>query len=287
MTTRIAWIQSRYQGTVESTHRHYLAEAQKLADQGIDLLVLPELFTTRYFCISQDSDNFDLAISIDHPHLADWREMARTLNCVIVYSFFEKRADGLYHNTACVIERDGSTAGIYRKGHIPDDPGFNEKYYFSPGDTGFHPIATSAGVLGVLICWDQWFPEAARAMCLRGAQILIYPTAIAWDAQEPDDIKPTQCDAWITVMRGHAIANNVYAMAVNRIGDEGHLTFWGNSFLCRPDGSLQAHQDHTDDGPEWSVADFAQTEALRRAWPFFRDRRTDDYGVLLKKWGTP
>ena len=202
-----------------------------------------------------------------------------------MFPFFEKRARGIYHNSAFVFERDGSIAGLYRKSHIPDDPAFYEKYYFIPGDTGFEPIKTSAGTLGVLICWDQWFPEAARIMSLKGADILIYPTAIGWMKSEPAEIYPRQQDSWVTVMRGHAIANRTFVLSANRIGTEGELTFWGTSFVAAPDGFLMHKCDVDFLGASIVEVDLAETEENRRWWPHFRDRRVDLYQDILKIWG--
>jgi len=205
------------------------------------------------------------------------------LKCVLVFPFFEKRAKGIYHNSVFVFERDGSVAGFYRKSHIPDDPCFYEKYYFIPGDTGFKAIKTSAGKLGVLICWDQWFPEAARIMALQGADILIYPTAIGWDSNEPKKIYARQLDSWQTVMRGHAIANRLFVLAANRAGKENNLTFWGNSFICAPDGFI-IKQLSTNVSAMNVVIDFDEIEQNRRIWPHFRDRRTDLYYDILNTW---
>ena len=203
------------------------------------------------------------------------------------FPFFEKRAKGIYHNSAYVFERDGSIAGLYRKSHIPDDPAFYEKYYFIPGDTGFEPIQTSAGNLGILICWDQWFPEAARIMSLKGADILIYPTAIGWAKNEPESIYERQKDSWMTVMRGHAIANRLFVIAVNRIGTEGDLTFWGHSFVAAPDGFLLKDLPSNLLGSEKIQISFDEIEENRRWWPHFRDRRIDLYSDILKIWDTP
>lgn len=225
-----------------------------------------------------------MAIEKDHPIVAEWQEIAKELNAVVVFPFFEKRARGIYHNSAFVFERDGSIAGLYRKSHIPDDPAFYEKYYFIPGDTGFEPIKTSAGTLGVLICWDQWFPEAARIMSLKGADVLIYPTAIGWMDSEPKEIYPRQQDSWMTVMRGHAIANRTFVIAANRSGVEGHLTFWGTSFVAAPDGYILQKCDPEFLGASYVELDLAETEENRRWWPHFRDRRVDLYKDILKIW---
>jgi N-carbamoylputrescine amidase len=209
--------------------------------------------------------------------------VARELGAVVVFPFFEKRGRGMFHNSVFVFERDGSTAGFYRKSHIPDDPAFYEKYYFTPGDTGFRVMDTSAGKLGVLICWDQWFPEAARCLALAGAELLIYPTAIGWDKSEPQAVYPRQLDSWVTVMRGHAIANRLFVCAANRMGVEGNLNFWGNSFLCEPDGFV-TQKLSTEAGALFAEIDFDTIDAQRSIWPHLRDRRTDLYGDVLKMW---
>jgi N-carbamoylputrescine amidase len=259
-------------------------QARALKGKGYDLVVLPELFHTPYFPFEENADFFDLAIEKDHPLVAQWQGIAKELDAVVVFPFFEKRARGIYHNSAFVFERDGSIAGLYRKSHIPDDPAFYEKYYFIPGDTGFEPIKTSAGTLGVLICWDQWFPEAARIMSLKGADVLIYPTAIGWMDSEPKEIYPRQQDSWTTVMRGHAIANRTFVVAANRIGTEGHLTFWGTSFVAAPDGYFIEKCAPDFLGVSTVEIDLAETEENRRWWPHFRDRRIDLYGDILKIW---
>ena len=252
--------------------------------KGIDLVVLPEMFHTPYFPFEENADFFDMAIEKDSEIVKQWQGIAKEINAVIVFPFFEKRARGIYHNSAFVFERDGSIAGLYRKSHIPDDPAFYEKYYFIPGDTGFEPIKTSAGTLGVLICWDQWFPEAARIMSLKGADLLIYPTAIGWMKSEPAEIYPRQQDSWVTVMRGHAIANRTFVLSANRIGTEGELTFWGTSFVAAPDGYILHKNDVDFLGASIVEIDLKETEENRRWWPHFRDRRVDLYGDILKIW---
>jgi len=286
-STKVSWIQGRWAGSPEATQEYYLRTARALAPEKPDLLVLPELVHTPYFPIEEHPRHFDYAIEKDHPFVTAWQDIARLLGCVVVFPFFEKRAPGIYQNSAFVFERDGSIAALYRKSHIPDDPGFYEKYYFMPGDTGFEVVETTAGKLGILICWDQWFPEPARILALKGAQLLIYPTAIGWDAGEPAEVYPHQLDAWRTSMRAHAIANGVYTMGVNRIGQEEHLRFWGNSFLCKPDGSLAQSCDENTEGAASSLIDWEKLDAQRRIWPFFRDRRTDLYSDLLRRWITP
>ncbi|MCI6618693.1 MAG: carbon-nitrogen hydrolase [Prevotella sp.] len=256
-----------------------------LAGRGAQLVVLQELHNTLYFCQEENVANFDLAEPIPGPSTGFYGELARQFGIVIVTSLFEKRAPGLYHNTAVVIERDGSIAGKYRKMHIPDDPGFYEKFYFTPGDLGFHPIDTSVGRLGVMVCWDQWYPEAARLMALQGAQLLIYPTAIGYDPNDQPDEQQRQREAWTTVMRGHAVANGLPVIAVNRVGmEEPGINFWGSSFVAGPQGELFYRA--SDDEEESLVLDIDldHSEQVRRWWPFLRDRRIDDYGAVTRRF---
>lgn len=267
--------------------------AQKIADcrrRGAELVVLQELHNTLYFCQEESTDLFDLAESIPGPSTAFYSKLAAQHRLVLVCSLFERRAAGLYHNTAVVFERDGSLAGTYRKMHIPDDPGFYEKFYFTPGDLGFKPIETSLGKLGVLICWDQWFPEAARLMTLKGADLLIYPTAIGWDLRDDEQEKARQLDAWITVQRGHAVANGLPVVAVNRSGYEQSraysqqgILFWGNSFVAGPQGEIQARAGEKDEILLTDI-NMNRNEEVRRWWPFLRDRRIDAYQNLLKRF---
>lgn len=261
-----------------------------LANEGADLIVMQELHNGLYFCQTEDPDVFDQAETIPGPSTNIFGNLAKELGVVIVLSLFEKRAAGLYHNTAVVIEKDGTIAGKYRKMHIPDDPAYYEKFYFTPGDLGFHPIDTSVGRLGVLVCWDQWYPEAARLMAMSGAEVLIYPTAIGWESTDDDDEKQRQLDAWITIQRGHAVANGIPVIAVNRTGFEADpsgvtngINFWGNSFICGPQGEFLYH---ANEGEETRIVeiDKKRTENVRRWWPFFRDRRIDDYDNLTKRW---
>lgn len=259
------------------------AGVEAAARAGASLVLLQELHGSLYFCVREDTGAFDLAEPIPGPtteRLAGW---AREFGVVLVGSVFERRAAGIHHNTAIVFERDGREAGRYRKAHIPDDPGYSEKFYFSPGDTGFEPIDTSVGRLGLLVCWDQWFPEAARLMALAGAELLLYPTAIGFDPRDDADEQQRQLDAWITVQRGHAIANNLPLVACNRVGAEGDNHFWGRSFACGPQGEMLAQAGNE---PETLIADIdlARAETLRRIWPFLRDRRIDAYGDLLKRF---
>ncbi len=258
--------------------------AAKAAEGGANIICTQELFRSQYFCQSEDHDNFALAESIPGPSTEAFQAFAKKHGVVVIASLFEKRASGLYHNTAVVIDADGSLAGIYRKMHIPDDPLFYEKFYFTPGDTGFRAFDTKFGRVGVLVCWDQWYPEAARLMALGGAEILIYPTAIGWLPEEKDELGSAQHCAWETVQRGHAVANGCYVAAVNRIGKEADTEFWGQSFVCNPYGVIEAKG--TEDQEEIILHDInlKQVEDFRRIWPFFRDRRIDAYGDILKRW---
>lgn len=261
---------------------------RRAAEQGAQLVVLQELHRGLYFCQQESVDEFDLAEPIPGPSTQRLGALAEELGVVIVASLFERRAAGLYHNTAVVLERDGRIAGKYRKMHIPDDPGFYEKFYFTPGDLGFTPIQTSVGTLGVLVCWDQWFPEAARLMAMAGAELLIYPTAIGWSREDDPQEQERQRDAWVTIQRSHAVANGVPVVSVNRVGHETDpgggegIDFWGNSFVAGPQGEL-LYTASTDRAETRVVrVDMARSEAVRRIWPYLRDRRVDHYGDLLK-----
>lgn len=262
-----------------------------LAKRGAELIVLQELHNTLYFCQVEDVENFDFAEPIPGPSTEFYGRLAKDLGAVIVTSLFERRAPGLYHNTAVVIEKDGSIAGKYRKMHIPDDPAYYEKFYFTPGDLGFKPIQTSVGKLGVLVCWDQWYPEAARLMALRGADILIYPTAIGYATYDTEEEQQRQREAWTTVMRGHAVANGLPVVAVNRVGFEADpsgqtdgIQFWGSSFVAGPQGEL--HYRASDDEEESLVVDIdlKHSEDVRRWWPFLRDRRIENYGDITRRF---
>ena len=258
-----------------------------LAQRGAELIVLQELHNSLYFCQVEDVNNFDLAEPIPGPSTELFGELARRYGVVLVTSLFERRAPGLYHNTAVVIERDGTIAGCYRKMHIPDDPGYYEKFYFTPGDLGFRPIQTSVGRLGVLVCWDQWYPEAARLMALAGAEILIYPTAIGYAPNDTPDEQQRQRMAWQTVMRGHAVANGLPVVAVNRVGMEDTVPFWGTSFVCGPQGEL-FYEASTDDEESVIVnIDMQRAEHVRRWWPFLRDRRIENYGDITRRYIDP
>ncbi|MDR3252689.1 MAG: carbon-nitrogen hydrolase [Tannerella sp.] len=258
---------------------------------GAELVVLQELHNSLYFCQTEDTDLFDLAETIPGPSTERFGGIARRYGVVIVTSLFEKRASGLYHNTAAVIEKDGSVAGLYRKMHIPDDPAYYEKFYFTPGDTGFNPIRTSVGCLGVLVCWDQWFPEAARLMALKGADMLVYPTAIGWESSDSDDEKRRQQAAWQTVQRGNAVANGLPLVSVNRVGHEidpsgqtGGIRFWGHSFVAGPQGEIITQLSDTEEDTAIVDIDFKRSEQVRRWWPFLRDRRIDEYGEIMKRF---
>ncbi len=264
---------------------------QTLAQQGAELIVLQELHNSLYFCQVEDVDNFDLAESIPGPSTTFFGELARRFGVVIVTSLFEKRAPGLYHNTAVVLEKDGSIAGKFRKMHIPDDPAYYEKFYFTPGDMGFHPIDTSVGRLGVQVCWDQWYPEGARLMALAGAEILIYPTAIGYAASDTEDEQQRQREAWTTVQRGHAVANGLPVVAVNRVGFEPDpsnqtpgIQFWGSSFVAGPQGEMLYRASESEEEVKIITVDLAHSENVRRWWPFLRDRRIDEYSPILNRF---
>jgi len=275
--------------TVEKTKKLI----RQAAEKGAQLITLQELHTGVYFCQSEDDARFDQAEPIPGPSTEEFGALAAELGVVLVISLFEKRAPGLYHNTAVVLENDGTIAGIYRKGHIPDDPQFYEKFYFTPGDTGFEPITTSVGRIGVLICWDQWYPEAARLMSMAGADLLVYPTAIGWKEIDIDDAEENnrQRDAWITIQRSHAVANGIPVLSINRTGFEpdpalegNGIHFWGSSFVagCQGDFLAEASMDQED----VLIAEInkSRSDLVRRAWPFFRDRRIDEYSELLKRY---
>jgi N-carbamoylputrescine amidase len=267
-----------------------IEKIHEAAAANADLVVLPELHLGPYFCQNEDYNNFDLAQTIPGLTTDILSAIAKKLNIVIVSTLFEKRAPGLYHNTAVVFDKDGSIAGKYRKMHIPDDPGFYEKYYFTPGDLGFTPIETSIGKLGVLICWDQWFPEAARLMALGGAEILIYPTAIGWDAEDTKEEQQRQLDAWITIQRSHAVANGIPVISCNRIGfekapnSEKGIKFWGNSFIAGPQGDIITLANDSETKLLRCKLDTGRIERVRQIWPYLRDRRIDAYSDLTKRF---
>lgn len=261
------------------------------AAQGAELVVLQELHNGLYFCQTENTDVFDQAESIPGPSTETFGALAKELGIVLVLSLFEKRAPGLYHNTAVVLEKDGTIAGKYRKMHIPDDPAYYEKFYFTPGDLGFEPIETSVGKLGVLVCWDQWYPEAARLMAMKGAELLIYPTAIGWESSDTDEEKQRQLGAWVTVQRGHAVANGLHVVTVNRVGHEtdpsgqtNGIQFWGNSFVAGPQGELITEFSNDREEVQVVTIDKTRSENVRRWWPFFRDRRIDAFGGLTERF---
>ncbi|KGN85121.1 MULTISPECIES: carbon-nitrogen hydrolase [unclassified Porphyromonas] len=263
---------------------------REVAAQGAELIVLQELHNGLYFCQTEDVQIFDQAEPIPGPSTEEFGQLARELGVVIVLSLFERRAAGLYHNTAVVLERDGSIAGKYRKMHIPDDPAYYEKFYFTPGDLGFEPIQTSVGRLGVLVCWDQWYPEAARLMAMRGAELLIYPTAIGWESSDVPEEQSRQSDAWQLVQRGHAVANGLPVVTVNRVGVEedpsgqtNGIRFWGRSFVAGPQGELMAELGREEEVRVVDI-DLERCERVRRWWPFFRDRRIDEFDGLTKRF---
>ncbi|MBQ1758797.1 MAG: carbon-nitrogen hydrolase [Prevotella sp.] len=269
-----------------------LAESIKsLAQDGANLIVLQELHNGLYFCQTENVDLFDLAESIPGPSTEFYGSLAKELGVVIVTSLFEKRAPGLYHNTAVVIESDGTIAGKYRKMHIPDDPAYYEKFYFTPGDLGFHPIDTSIGRLGVLVCWDQWYPEAARLMALQGAELLIYPTAIGYESSDSEEEQQRQREAWTTVQRGHAVANGLPVISVNRVGFEpdpskqtNGIQFWGSSMVVGPQGEFLYRAPADEEVSRIVKVDLERSEQVRRWWPFLRDRRIDQYGEITKRF---
>ena len=260
------------------------AGIKALAEKGAQLIVLQELHNTLYFCQTEDVRNFDLAETIPGPSTEFFGALAKQLNVVIVISLFEKRAVGLYHNTAVVLEKDGSIAGTYRKMHIPDDPAYYEKFYFTPGDLGFQPIRTSVGTLGVMVCWDQWYPEAARLMALAGAEILIYPTAIGYSDEDDEAEQQRQREAWTTVQRGHAVANGLPVVAVNRVGREDSINFWGSSFVAGPQGEMLYRASEKEEESVIVEVDLAHSENVRRWWPFLRDRRIENYSDLTRRF---
>jgi N-carbamoylputrescine amidase len=289
-TWTIGLVQQQNSGDRAANLATSIAGIRDAKRKGAELVLLQELHPGLYFCQTEDPACFDQAEPIPGPSSAELGAVARELGVVIVASLFERRAAGLYHNTAVVIERDGSIAGKYRKMHIPDDPAYYEKFYFTPGDLGFQPVRTSVGSLGVLVCWDQWYPEAARLMALAGAEILLYPTAIGWDMRDDEPERQRQREAWITIQRGHAIANGLPVAVANRVGHEPDpsgsgpgLHFWGSSFVAGPQGEFIARAGGT---PEVLIAEVerGRTEQVRRMWPFLRDRRIDAYGDLIKRY---
>ena len=291
MTLKTALIQQHNVADTQDNIRRLTNSIKDAADQGAQLVVLQELHNSLYFCQTEDVNQFDLAEPIPGPSTDYYAQLAKEQGIVLVTSLFERRAAGLYHNTAVVFDKDGTIAGCYRKMHIPDDPAYYEKFYFTPGDLGFHPIDTSVGRLGVLVCWDQWFPEAARLMALQGAQILIYPTAIGSESTDTPEEQQRQREAWTTVQRGHAVANGLPVVAVNRVGFEpdpskqtNGIQFWGSSFVAGPQGELLYRAPDNEEALALVDIDLQHSEQVRRWWPFLRDRRIDQYGDLLKRF---
>ena len=288
---KVGFIQQHNTNDINDNMQRLKKGIEQLAKQGAQLIVLQELHNSLYFCQIETVDNFDLAEPIPGPSTAFFSEIAAANNVVIVTSLFEKRAAGLYHNTSIVIEKDGSIAGKYRKMHIPDDPAYYEKFYFTPGDLGFAPIKTSLGKLGILVCWDQWYPEAARLMALNGAELLIYPTAIGYESSDAEEEKQRQREAWTTVQRGHAVANGLPVIAVNRVGFEPDpsqqtqgITFWGSSFVAGSQGEFIYRASETEEECTIVEVDLQRSEQVRRWWPFLRDRRIDEYHNITKRF---
>lgn len=291
MTLKTALIQQHNVADTQDNIRRLTNSIKDAADQGAQLVVLQELHNSLYFCQTEDVNQFDLAGPIPGPSTDYYAQLAKEQGIVLVTSLFERRAAGLYHNTAVVFDKDGTIAGCYRKMHIPDDPAYYEKFYFTPGDLGFHPIDTSVGRLGVLVCWDQWFPEAARLMALQGAQILIYPTAIGYESTDTPEEQQRQREAWTTVQRGHAVANGLPVVAVNRVGFEpdpskqtNGIQFWGSSFVAGPQGELLYRAPDNEEALALVDIDLQHSEQVRRWWPFLRDRRIEEFGDLTRRF---
>ena len=288
---RIGIVQQHNSADINDNKNRLAQSIRNLAAEGAQLIVLQELHNSLYFCQTEDVRLFDLAEPIPGPSTDFFGQLAKELGVVVVTSLFERRATGLYHNTAVVIEKDGTIAGKYRKMHIPDDPAYYEKFYFTPGDLGFHPIETSVGRLGVLVCWDQWYPEAARLMALQGADLLIYPTAIGYESSDKHDEQERQREAWTTVQRGHAVANGLHVVAVNRVGHEpdpsgqtGGIQFWGSSFVAGPQGELLFRAEKDQETATVVEVNIARSELVRRWWPFLRDRRIDHYDDITRRF---
>lgn len=284
-------IQLRCTENVQANRKHLEENIARAAAMGAELVVLQELHDSLYFCQVESTDNFDLAVSIPGPVTEHYASLAKQHGIVLVTSLFEKRAAGLYHNTAVVFEKDGSIAGRYRKMHIPDDPAYYEKFYFTPGDLGFHPMQTSVGRLGVQVCWDQWYPEGARLMALQGADMLIYPTAIGFESTDTPDEQARQREAWITVQRGHAVANGLPVVSVNRVGYEpdpsqqtNGIQFWGSSFVAGPQGEILHQASQTEEEVTVVDIDMKRSENVRRWWPFLRDRRIEEFAPLTRRF---
>lgn len=290
-TLKVGLIQQANTADVKANLLSLAKNIEEVAKKGAELVVLQELHNSLYFCQTEDTSQFDLAEPIPGPSTGFFSELARQYHIVLVTSLFEKRAAGLYHNTAVVFEKDGSIAGKYRKMHIPDDPAYYEKFYFTPGDLGFHPIQTSVGKLGVQVCWDQWYPEGARLMALQGAELLIYPTAIGYESSDTPEEQERQREAWTTVQRGHAVANGIPVIAVNRVGLEkdpsgqtNGIQFWGSSFVAGPQGEMLARASRDEAENMVVEIDMTRSENVRRWWPFLRDRRIEEFGALTKRF---
>ena len=290
-TIKVGLIQQSCTGNTAENMDKLKHSIEDVASKGAELVVLQELHNTLYFCQTENTSLFDLAETIPGPSTEFYSEIASANGIVLVTSLFEKRAPGLYHNTAVVFDKDGSIAGKYRKMHIPDDPAYYEKFYFTPGDLGFEPIQTSIGKLGVQVCWDQWYPEGARLMTLKGAEILIYPTAIGWESTDTPEEKARQLEAWVISQRGHAVANGLPVIAVNRVGHEpdpskqtNGIRFWGNSFVAGPQGEILAQADNMKEENIVTEVDITRSEEVRRWWPFLRDRRIDEFDKLTKRF---
>lgn len=288
---KVGLVQQKNTADIPANIQKLQDNIRKAAAMGAELVVLQELHNGLYFCQTENTEIFNQAETIPGPSTETFGKLAKELGIVLVLSLFERRAPGLYHNTAVVLEKDGSIAGKYRKMHIPDDPAYYEKFYFTPGDLGFEPIDTSVGRLGVLVCWDQWYPEAARLMAMRGAEMLIYPTAIGWECTDTEEEKKRQLNAWITVQRGHAVANGLPVITVNRTGHEpdpsgqtNGIQFWGNSFVAGPQGELLAEFTNEQEEVRVVEVDKSRSENVRRWWPFFRDRRIDAFDGLTKRF---
>ena len=288
---KVGLVQQKNTADIPANIQKLQDNIRKAAAMGAELVVLQELHNGLYFCQTENTEIFNQAEPIPGPSTETFGKLAKELGIVLVLSLFERRAPGLYHNTAVVLEKDGSIAGKYRKMHIPDDPAYYEKFYFTPGDLGFEPIDTSVGRLGVLVCWDQWYPEAARLMALKGAELLIYPTAIGWESSDTEEEKKRQLNAWITVQRGHAVANGLPVITVNRTGHEpdpsgqtNGIQFWGNSFVAGPQGELLAEFTNEQEEVRVVEVDKSRSENVRRWWPFFRDRRIDAFDGLTKRF---
>ncbi|MFD2939326.1 carbon-nitrogen hydrolase [Flavobacterium notoginsengisoli] len=286
---KISVIQLNLNDVAENNLKKCISWVRDAASQGAEVILLPELYSSHYFCQSEDVDNFALAEPLYSTSFVAFSELAKELGVVIIVPFFEKRMAGIYHNSAYIIDTDGTEAGLYRKMHIPDDPHFYEKFYFTPGDLGFQAIETKKGTIGTLICWDQWYPEAARITALKGAEVLFYPTAIGWHPKEKEQYGENQYGAWMNVMKGHAVANGVFVAAANRIGLEKYIEgtegiqFWGASFIAGPQGEILAQASHDKEEILIAEVDLDLQENVRQNWPFFRDRRIDAFGDITKR----